>query len=513
MIERAKLAYEVVDAAPAIVWATSADGRLMFMSRGWYAFTGQTESEAFGDDGLGWLGAVHPDDRAGAAGVFLEANSTGRPFSLDYRLRRADGVYRWAIDAGNPRFDANHQFIGYSGTVIDVHERKLAETAARVNGERFHTLFERMDQGFCILQIVTDGADHPVDYRIIEGNPAFERYTGLRGFSGRLVKGDLVPQIESFWIETYGRVALTGEEARFEHRAAALDGGWFEVHAFRVGEPSARRVAVFFKNVKEQKQAEDERRRLAAAANEARVAAEAASAAKDRFLAVLSHELRTPLTPVLMALTEMEGRADLPGDVRESLAMIMRNVQVEVKLIDDLLDLNRIASGKVRLERERVDIGVLVRECCQIVKPLLHERGLKLVCDAPSGAGLVEVDAVRMRQVFWNLLINAAKFTPPGGEVTVSVTSDGDGMVSVMVRDTGVGIPPDLLTRMFDAFEQGDATACGQSGLGLGLAIAKAIVELHGGTISAHSGGRDTGATFTVELPGFLRWRGDGDRA
>ena len=233
--------------------------------------------------------------------------------------------------------------------------------------------------------------------------------------------------------------------------------------------------------------------------------AEAASEAKDRFLATLSHELRTPLTPVLAIASVLEEEARLPAYVREHLAMIRRNVELEARLIDDLLDLTRIARDQVELRPYPADVRELLRDalhaCCQ---EDVDSGRVRVECDFAATSHQVRADAPRLSQVFWNLLNNAIRFTPDGGSVEIR-TRDEDGQLTIRVADTGAGIDPAELPHIFDAFASFDrgkpAVANRHPGLGLGLAISRAIVELHGGTIRAESAGRGRGATFTVRLP------------
>ena len=242
--------------------------------------------------------------------------------------------------------------------------------------------------------------------------------------------------------------------------------------------------------------------------------AEDASRAKDRFLAVLSHELRTPLTPVLVSAAALEMRQDLPPEVRDDVAMIRRNVELQSRLIDDLLDLSRITSGKLRLTLDALDVDELLRHACDTCRPSLRERGIQLHCDLDDRPFKVVGDAGRLQQVFWNLLNNAAKFTSEGGQVfvrTENVGEAGDERVRVTVRDTGIGIVAEDLRRIFDAFEQAEQPEPGSSfiarrfgGMGLGLAICRAILEQHRGSISAHSDGKGKGSTFIVELPALV---------
>ena len=246
-------------------------------------------------------------------------------------------------------------------------------------------------------------------------------------------------------------------------------------------------------------------RELAAAklvAENARVAAEHASRAKDHFLAVLSHELRTPLTPVVAALSMLKDGHRCKGHVPEMLEIIRRNVDLEVRLIDDLLDMTRITRGKIELHKQPATFGEVIGRAVEICRPDIEARQLNFSVDLGSAAAcLVHADAGRLHQVFWNLLKNAIKFTPKGGCVGIHCQVDGHNVVAE-VGDSGRGIEPEDLGRIFNAFEQAERSITRQfGGLGLGLAIARAIVELHGGEISASSGGKGKGATFTVKLP------------
>ena len=240
--------------------------------------------------------------------------------------------------------------------------------------------------------------------------------------------------------------------------------------------------------------------RATAALQDAKEQAETANRAKDTFLAVLSHELRTPLTPVVMTLASIEIDPDLSFKFREDLAMVRRNIDLEVKLIDDLLDLSRVVSGKLRLRLQSVRLHELLGHVLRSGASDASDKRLRVRQELQALDDRLDADPARLQQVFWNILRNAVKFTPEGGEVTVRTwNAEVSGRLCVEVRDTGVGIEPDMLPRVFDAFEQGEARKARQfGGMGLGLAIAKAVVEMHGGTITASSGGFGRGATFTV---------------
>ena len=234
------------------------------------------------------------------------------------------------------------------------------------------------------------------------------------------------------------------------------------------------------------------------AAREARTEAERANLAKDQFLAMLSHELRTPLTPVLTSVLALETES-LPDDIRDSLQMIRRNVELEARLIDDLLDLTRISKGKVQLSLEIVDAHTLLRNALEICQEEIGQKYLVLHVDLAAQKFRLKADPARLQQIFWNLIKNAVKFTPQGGRLGVRTSDDVGDKIRVEISDSGLGIDAESLPKIFDAFEQGERTPLG--GLGLGLAISKALVEMHSGTITADSAGRNKGAKFTVLFP------------
>jgi PAS domain S-box-containing protein len=233
----------------------------------------------------------------------------------------------------------------------------------------------------------------------------------------------------------------------------------------------------------------------------ARRAAEEANRAKDAFLAAVSHELRTPLTPIL-AWSEVLRQDPMDVDQRTSaLASIQRSARAQARLIDDLLDVSRMVSGDWRLTLRAIDVVPIVRAAVDVVRPAAVAKGVAIEVLVPDAAIHVHGDAGRLQQVFWNLVSNAVKFTPAGGRVDVVIERVA-GRCRVVVRDTGEGISPEFLPHVFDRFRQADTSATRRhAGLGLGLAIVRALVERHRGTVSAESAGQDRGAAFTVELP------------
>lgn len=237
------------------------------------------------------------------------------------------------------------------------------------------------------------------------------------------------------------------------------------------------------------------------ALSEAKEAAEAANRAKDQFIAVLSHELRTPLTPVMAIVSAMEEQVRVPAELRSDMEMIRRNVELEARLIDDLLDATRISQGKVALHQEFVNIHDCLTSAEGFCESGISSKHLKVELKLEAQEPYVWGDPVRLRQVFWNLLQNAVKFTPPRGTIVLRTFND-ENRVKAVIIDNGIGIEPEAMKRIFHPFEQGEQTWTRRfGGLGLGLSIASGLVKMHQGNLSVQSEGKDKGAAFTVELP------------
>ncbi|OYW30894.1 MAG: hypothetical protein B7Z47_02745, partial [Chthoniobacter sp. 12-60-6] len=248
------------------------------------------------------------------------------------------------------------------------------------------------------------------------------------------------------------------------------------------------------RDITERKRAEGELRLAAQRAEEA-------SRAKDDFLAALSHELRTPLTPALMTAAALESDPALPEELREQLAMIRRNIQLEARLIDDLLDLTRVSHGKLLIHPVVTHVHELIKHAQETISQEVRDKRITICLELDAPEAHVHADPARLQQVLWNLLKNAVKFTPAGGSITVSTSNPVPGQVAVRVEDTGIGIAAAELESIFLAFNQGDLAGRHQfGGLGLGLSISKAIIDAHGGELLAQSAGRGKGAVFTMAL-------------
>jgi len=233
----------------------------------------------------------------------------------------------------------------------------------------------------------------------------------------------------------------------------------------------------------------------------AKESAEAASRAKDLFLSVLSHELRTPLTPALATISFLEQDESLPPAMREQLGVVRRNIETEARLVDDLLDLTRIARDKLSLHHEVIDAHAAIRNVVAMFQKEIDAKGLTVSTSFRAKHALVWADAGRFQQILLNLLSNAVKFTWPEGSISIRSSNSGD-MLRIEVADNGVGIEPDLLARIFQPFEQGEASMARRfGGLGLGLSIVRSLIEMHHGSVSASSGGKNKGATFVIQIP------------
>jgi PAS domain S-box-containing protein len=377
---------------------------------------------------------------------------------------------------------------------------------------RFHLL----DLPPIAWAVVVTGMDDPVvvidpSGRIVVMNPAAERLIGRKSLE---VTGVEAARAFSHWPSLAERLRrVDGREERTKLAGPDPDrASSFDARVSPLGDDVHRSGWVLvLRDVSELTRVEEERVQLLHE-QRARAEAEGANRAKDRFLATLSHELRTPLTPILATVTAMLDDLATPDAFRNVLEMIHRNVALEARLIDDLLDMTRIRNGKLRLERKVVDVHQLVHQVVEICQEDLRSARVELALDLTARRHNLDADPIRLQQVLWNLVKNAIKFTPPGGIVTVrSRVADGgpqnptEARLILEVSDTGIGIEPDALPRIFDAFQQENLSSSWRlGGLGLGLMISRSIVEQHRGHLSAASGGKNLGAVFRIEMPSFI---------
>lgn len=438
-----------------------------------------------GVDRHSWWHAVLAQDLAGALADYLQFITAGESLDIQYRIQLPDGSQRWLRDRARVLERAGDGVpLRLFGVIDDVTAGNGLQRRAQEASDRYRLLLDSIDAGFCVIEVLFDAAGEPEDYRFLEMNAAFEGITGIRDGVGRRMR-EFAGTHERHWFETCGRIARTGTAERFEN-SAEQPGFYYEVYAFRVGEPTLNQVGVLFTDITQRKRAEDALRED--------------GRRKTEFIAMLAHELRNPLATITSGLQAMKlgshGVASHPAT-----AMMERQVGQMRRLLDDLLDINRITLGKVHLRRERCDLVQLLRQVSEAFQPHYDQQGLVLDWAWPVQPLWVKADPARLMQVFGNLLSNAAKFSNPGGRVTLSLQHEGQQAV-IQVRDQGVGIEAAQLESIFELFAQVDSERNASSGgLGVGIALARQLVEMHQGQILAHSEGLGHGSTFTVCLP------------
>jgi PAS domain S-box-containing protein len=480
-----------IAAAELAVWSWDVPADRVYADPAMARLFGVSAADADGGPVAAYFGALHPEDVGVTRATLAQAMARGGTYDATYRVRGRDGVWRWVIARADVQLDGGGQPLRLRGVVIDVTPQKTAEAALQVSEERYRTLFESLDEGVCVVEVLFDRAGKAVDYRFLETNSVFVQLTGLADAVGKTMLS-LAPQHERHWFEIYGRVALTGEPVRFVNEARAL-GRWYDVYATRIGPAANHRVAVVFTDISERRRAEDELRRLADDLAEA-------DRLKSEFLATLAHELRNPLAPIrsgLQFMRRMPGDAAALERVRD---IVDRQLDHLVSLVDDLLDVARITRGQVELKRDWIDLNAVLSAAVEISTPLIETARHRLdLCLLPEPLTLYG-DPTRLTQVVSNLLNNAAKYTPRGGALVLAAERDGDHAL-IAVSDNGAGIPADLLEAVFRMFTQIGSSSHRQGGLGIGLSLVRSLVELHGGSVSAASGGPGTGSVFTVRLP------------
>ena len=401
------------------------------------------------------------------------------------------GQELWTQVASVPIRNAQGCVSGQVSMVHDIDAIKRAEAALRLSESKYRALFSKMDAGFCIVQVLFDSHRQPVDLRYVETNPMFHQQTGMGEVVGRTLR-ELVPDIEMFWMERYAQVLRTGEPARFESYSAPF-GRWYDVNAFAVGDPPDQ-VAVLFSDVSERRRSLDEQQRLSADLAES-------NRRQSEFLAVLAHELRNPLAPILTGLELMRMRPDNVETAARVREIVERQTRQMVHLIDDLLDIARVTSGKIEIRRQPVDLHTAVATAVETSLPVIEKAGHELSVHRHDGVLPLLADPTRLAQIVSNLLTNAVKFTPRGGRIRLTVEKDGEQAI-VSVTDNGLGIPAEALSSIFEMFSQVERDAdTSRSGLGIGLALVRQLVSLHGGTVSATSDGPGQGSTFIVRMP------------
>jgi PAS domain S-box-containing protein len=541
-LRRSEERYRILaDTVPVIVFSTTGDGLGTYCNERWFEYTGMTP-EASRD--RGWISAVHPDDARMHEADWPRQLAQGEPFRLEVRLRRADGLYRWHAIRGVPWRDERGDIARWIGTCTDIEDRKRAdadrerllssERSTRVEAESVSSMLRRLQMvmdaalpevgledllrallgrvrlalgsdtatvllldggGQLLVPIVSDGLQ-------AESGEAIQIPVN-RGVAGRIAASDDGLIIDDLATVDVVNLFLKERVASIVGAPLRVDGRLIGV--MHVGSLSLRHFTHddlhLLRLVAHRAALAIERARLHETERAARIEAEAASRAKDEFLAMLSHELQTPLSVVLLwAPLLRSGGLDQAG-VARALDIIEQNARAQNQMIVDLLDVSRIVAGKLTLHPQRIDPAPVIETAIESLRPIAEVKGISISAQADSDIGVIVCDAQRLSQIISNLLGNAIKFTPNGGRVEIALSRVGN-QARLTVTDTGYGISREFLPHVFERFRQADTGLTRKhGGLGLGLAIVRHLVELHGGTVSASSDGEGKGAIFTVLLP------------
>ncbi len=519
----------MADTAPVLIWISGADSSHFFFNKTWLNFTGR-ELEVELDNG--WNAGVHPDDFARQAEVYATHFAQKQAFEVEYRLRRHDGEYRWLLERGSPRWTADNEFAGFIGSCIDITEMKHAKDRQTFLVEATSIIASSLDYekilsniayltvpklaDWCAVDVLEEDGTirrlavaHVDPTKIQWANELHQRYP----YDPEAPHG--VPKVvatgKSEWYEEISDDLLVAAARDDEHLRLLRGVGFTSAmlvpliaHGRTLGvltfatAASGRRY-----NLEDLALAEDLASRAALAISNARLYRDSqeSSRLKDEFLATMSHELRTPLTAILgwsdlLSMNKLDQESTL-----QALDSIQRNARAQVRLVEDLMDVSRIITGKLRLDLRPVALAVVVEAATDTVRPTAEAKNIRLQVLLDPQAGPVSGDPDRLQQIIWNLLSNALKFTPRNGRIQVRLERV-NSHVELTVSDSGQGISAEFLPHVFDRFRQADSTLTRSvGGLGLGLEIVRQLVELHGGTVQASSEGKNRGATFTVSLP------------
>lgn len=485
----------LVQASAQIVWIAKADGRSGLETQTWREFTGLSYETSLGDS---WLSAIHPEDRERTRRAWIDAVARRVPYEIEYRLLRADGSFAHTLVRAAPVVDDDGTVVEWIGTITDITEKKAAEEVVRRERERFRTALAEASVGMAITS---------PEGRFIEVNASYCRITGyaadeLVGLEFSAVTHPDDRERNASMI----RRAVGGEIPGFvlEKRCLRKSGDVVWVHdcvsIVRDENGAPHSLIAITEDVTANKLADAERRRLFENAEIARAEAEAANRSKDEFLATLSHELKTPVG-IMNVWGEVLRRAADEGLRRRAFQAIDEAVRAQGRLVDDLLDASRISAGKVALKLRPTELHPIIETTIEAARPAAAARKVRLRYVCRRGGALVMGDADRLLQVVANIVSNAVKFTPDGGDVKLTLTCPDAQTAQITVRDSGEGIAPELLPHVFEAFRQGDATSTrAHGGLGLGLAIVLQMVKMQNGTVTVASAGKGKGTTVTVKL-------------
>ncbi|HEY9761192.1 MAG TPA: PAS domain S-box protein, partial [Trichocoleus sp.] len=487
----------LTELSPQLVFMSRPDGFITYVNQWGLDFTGRSLSELQGN---GWAECIHPEHRDRVYEAWMTATSNVSNYDIEIPFRHADGGYRWLYNRALPVTNDASEIEYWIGVAIDITDRKQTEAA--------------LQESLAILNTVNEVTPTLIyikdrQRRLQMVNPATARLLGKSEAEliGKTEVDYLGPEEGKQIAENDCRVMETGQVIMFEELVVVPEGNQIFLSAkapYRDEQGNIIGLIGVSTDITDRKQAEAEREQLLAREKAARETAEAANRIKDEFLAVLSHELRSPLNPILGWCRLLQNGNLDEAKTKQALATIERNARLQSELIEDLLDVSRILQGKLSLTVNPVNLISTIRAAIETVRLAAEAKSIAIKTSLDPEIGLVSGDSTRLQQVVWNLLSNAVKFTPIGGQVTVQL-EQVNSHAQITIRDTGKGISADFLPYVFDYFRQADSTTTRKfGGLGLGLAIVRHLVELHGGTVSVDSPGEGQGATFTVRLPLML---------
>lgn len=522
----------LTDSMPQIIWTARPDGYLDYYNRRWFEYTGMTLEQT---EGWGWQPVLHPDDVERCLRRWATAVQTGEAYDIEYRFRRAaDGTYRWHLGRAVPMRDESGAIVKWFGTCTDIEERKRAEEALHFIAEASGMLASSLDYETTLSNVAQLSVPQLADWCVVHMVEEDSRPQQLAAAHADQTKLHLLREINKRYpaglltAHGYRRVVQTGEPELIpeitDAQLAAVTRDEEHLKMLReLGLKSTLCVPLIARNrtlgaitfataesgriynSSDLALAENLAHRAAIAVDNARLYQEAqrANRTKEEFLATLSHELRTPLTPIIGWVHMIRGGMLKNEDFDRGLAVVEKSSQSLTRLINDLLDMSAILSGKIRLEKIPVALGAIVKEAVETIRPTAESRDIKIEATFCEDEVIVNGDRTRLIQIFWNILANAVKFS--GDKCAVRVACEADEREArVTVEDEGRGITPEFLPFVFERFRQADSSKTRlYGGLGVGLALVKSFVEIHGGRVRAESAGMDCGSRFTVYLPRF----------
>ena len=477
------------------IWVCDPNGRNIYASASFLNLVGLTQEQC---SEFGWSNVLHPDDAERTIAAWNECVRTEGLWDIEHRFRGVDGNWHPILARGMPVRDSDGQIISWAGINLDISRQKRVEADLRQSEERYRYLAE------LIPQLVWTASSEGV---LLDVNQRWLDFTGLTYTQAQtdgwqtIIHPDDVPILSDRW----QAAQAIGTAYRAEGRMRRNDGVYrWHLHQAVSLKNERGQVMKWFgtaTDIDDQKRLEQQRAEILRQEQNAREAAENANRIKDEFLAVLSHELRSPLNPILGWSRLLQTRKLDETQTAEALKTIERNAKLQAELIEDLLDVSRILQGKLSLTVTPVVLSTIIQAAIETVRLAADAKAIQIQTMLEPDVNRVAGDANRLQQVVWNLLSNAVKFTPSEGRVTIRLEELGSH-AQLTVADTGKGIAPDFLPYVFDYFRQAEgATTRSVGGLGLGLAIVRQLVELHGGSIWAESPGAGQGATFIVRLP------------